>query len=82
MSGDVIIAEIEKNARDVLRVTLGQYRGYDIVGCRVWAQGDDGPVPTRAGFAIQPNKLDALIEALQMARAEGVAIGWLPDVPA
>jgi hypothetical protein len=83
MSDNVVIAELPKNARETLRVTVGEFKGHRLIGLRVWAPGDGGPIPTKQGFAIAPEKLDALIEALIRARRTAIARGWLSaDAPA
>jgi hypothetical protein len=65
---DTIIAEIEKNSREVIRVTLGDFNGRPIAGARVWFRADDsGWRPSKAGIAFKVELLPAVAEA--MARA-------------
>lgn len=70
-SGDVVVAEIEKNEAETIRVALTTFKGK--VGCdiRVYAvyrsTGQLGP--TKAGLRVRPDLLEPLIEALTKARA-------------
>lgn len=62
------IAEIPKNRREVIRVTRFTFKGYQLVGLRVWAKRDDGAaIPTQKGLAFRVDMLDAVIEALVRA---------------
>jgi hypothetical protein len=36
-----LIAEIEKNSREQLRITLGEFKGHRLVDLRVWFRADD-----------------------------------------
>lgn len=36
---DLVVAEIRKNSREVLRVTLDEYNGRPIASLRVWLPG-------------------------------------------
>jgi len=65
-----IVAEFDKNSGEKLRVSLGSYRGHDLVNLRVWFRGEDDQWhPTRKGVAISTELLPDLIDALEKARA-------------
>jgi len=68
---DQTIATIEKNAREVIRVSRGQFNGHDLVSVRIWVPGggkDGADIPTKSGLAFRVALLDDLIAALQRAR--------------
>ncbi len=63
-----IVAEIPKNAREVIRVSLDEYRGYDLISVRVWANDPDrGAIPIKSGFAMRVDRLSDLVEAVKEA---------------
>jgi len=73
---DTLIAVIPKNAREELRLTLGEYRGYPLAQLRVWFKGDDGAVrPSKSGVAFRVSLLrditEAFHQALEHARRDG-----------
>jgi hypothetical protein len=84
MSNDIVhpIAEIEKNSREVLKVSLQTFNGHKLVAARIWARGESGEVPTKKGLNIKVDQgkpfLDALTRALEKARD----LGWLEGGPA
>ena len=69
MSGaaDVIVAELDKNTREKLRVSIGSYRGHQLCHIRVWCPNKTGTelIPTKAGISIRQAILPDLIGALQ-----------------
>jgi hypothetical protein len=74
---DRIIATITKNAREQVRITLGQFNGRDILNLRVWFQSDGGEWrPSNKGIACKvellPQLAAALTEAERQARAGGL----------
>ena len=74
-AGDVIIAEIDKNTREKLRVSVGAYRGHQLCHIRVWCPNKTGIelIPTKAGISIRQAILPDLIAALQkVVSAEAV----------
>jgi len=76
MSGgsDRHVATIPKNSREELRVSLTEFKGYNLASLRVWFQAEDGSMrPGKAGLVIRVERLPDLIAALQ--RAEEVFNG-------
>lgn len=65
--GDVVIAEIAKNAREVVRVYLSTFKGYRRIGLRIFVGKGDAAVPTRQGFAVTVAHARELIAALEDA---------------
>jgi hypothetical protein len=74
-----IIVEIPKNAREIIRVTLGEYSGHQVAGARVWFQAEDGSWrPGKSGIAFRVALLPAVAEGLEKAIAEARRRGSLP----
>jgi Transcriptional Coactivator p15 (PC4) len=68
---ELVIASIEKNSREVLRVTLDDFKGHRLVNLR----GDYRP--GKHGLALRVDKLEGLIAALIDAQAQANQVGWL-----
>jgi hypothetical protein len=50
---DEVIAQFEKNATEVVRVTLTEYRGHKLFDMRVYYSDDEGQYrPTRKGVSL------------------------------
>lgn len=75
------IATISKNKLEEIRVGLDEYKGYDLVSIRVWADPYAGSerVPTKRDISIGVRLLPGLIEALQQAEARARKAGLLQD---
>ncbi len=74
---DTLIAEITKNSRESIRVTLGTFNNRPIAGARVWFKAADGNWrPGKGGIAFKvellPAIADAFAGAVAAARASGV----------
>lgn len=74
---DIDIASIDKNSREILRVALGTFKDHKLCQIRVWARGDNRPIPTKSGFGIRLDLIRPLREALERAEREAQAMGWL-----
>jgi hypothetical protein len=62
------IAEIEKNAKERIRVSIEEYKGHKFVDCRVYFEDEGGEWrPTKKGIALNDKCIDPVIEALQKA---------------
>lgn len=75
---DETIATIDKNAIEELRISLGAYKGHDLVNVRIWANYDSADFekrPTKKGFALRVAQLPELIAALQKAEKASRAAG-------
>lgn len=73
MSNDQkVIAELRKNRREVVRVTIGEFKGSKLLGLRVWYQPADGGElrPGRDGLALKLEHLSWLQQALAGAQEE------------
>jgi hypothetical protein len=76
----ILIGEFEANARDTARVSLENYKGYDLLCVGRWYVGRDGELkPGRGGFKVQVRHLPVLKELIDLAHAKAIEVGLLPD---
>lgn len=65
-----LLAEVEKNDREVIRVQRTRFRGVDLVDCRVWTvplvPGAESK-PTKKGLTLRPETWTELAAALRQA---------------
>jgi hypothetical protein len=67
-----ILAMLDKNRREKLRIALDNYQGVDLIDIRVAVQITETSgvwSPTKKGVSFQPHMLPDVIEALQRALA-------------
>ncbi len=65
----MVLAEIKKNEKERIRISVETYRGSQFVDCRVYWEDQEGEWrPSRKGIALSPDTIDLVIEALQKAR--------------
>jgi hypothetical protein len=69
---DRVVFEFEKNAKERVRATLGEFKGREVASLRVWYDADENdangqPVyrPSKKGITIARKNLPALLEAVQ-----------------
>jgi hypothetical protein len=80
MSGPVIIAELEKNRRERVRVALDQWQGHNLIDIRVTAQFTEAVDvwgPTKKGLSMNVALLPALRAALVEAEARAKEMGLI-----
>jgi hypothetical protein len=72
MSDNTIIARIPKNTRDEVIVSLGEYRGHNLIDIRVFADinGLGAQVATKKGISLHVTMVPAIIKALMDALGE------------
>lgn len=75
---NVPIATIVLHSKQDIRITLSQWRSYNLAHLRVCTDATGRPerVPTKAGFGLQVAKLRELFDALRAALVEAWARGW------
>ena len=73
------VATIGKNAREEVRVVLDVFKGAQLVDVRAFASFTAANVkmPTKKGLSIRAEILPELIDALEKARVEAIAKGWI-----
>lgn len=63
-----LIAELQKNSRERLRITMDQYKGHEYIGIRIWFVVEDGQYqPSRSGVTLKPSLISQLVQALELA---------------
>ena len=68
---NMLIAEIEKNMKERIRISIEEYRGTRFVDCRVYFESEEGTwLPTKKGIALNGYCMDDVIKALQKAGKE------------
>jgi hypothetical protein len=75
-----LIATIEKNKLEEIRVGLSDFNGHDLLNIRIWAEPRNGGaerIPTKAGICCNVRLLPELIEALRHAEAAARKAGLL-----
>lgn len=73
-----IIADLEKNGRERVRVSLDTYAGHDLIDIRVAVQLSEGTglwAPTKKGISLRIAQLPALRVALAEAESQARAAG-------
>ena len=76
--GKIIIAEWQKNSREVLRVKLDEFKGQPVICCRAWYQGEDGNMkPGRGGLTVSICHLPAILIAMSDAYKIALDTGLL-----
>ncbi len=62
------IVDIQKNARESIRVSISEFKGYQLVDMRVFVEADDDEAkPTKKGLCVRVELIPQLIEALSLA---------------
>jgi hypothetical protein len=80
MSVPHVVAELRKNARETLRVTLDIWQEHNLIDMRLFiasAVDDRSLMPTKKGLTVAVTLLPALREALAEAEATARLRGWL-----
>ena len=75
----IILAEWDRNAREVVRVALDCYNGRPTINARVWYRADDGLQPSKSGITLTIKHLPALAEALAKAERHARELGLIEE---
>lgn len=60
---------IEKNSAEEIRITLNEFQGKQLVSVRTyWRKSEDEIIPTKKGVSLPVDKLDELIDGLEVLR--------------
>ena len=66
-----LIAELDKNQKEKIRISIEEYRRSRFVDCRVYWEDQEGQWrPSKKGIALNGGCLNEVINALQKARLE------------
>lgn len=67
----MLIAEIDKNMKERIRVSMEEYRGSRFIDLRVYWENDQGEwLPSKKGIALNKDCIERVINALQKASKE------------
>ncbi len=77
MSDEILIHRMPKNAREHIRVSLGEFKGAKHVSVRLWYADGDEEKPTAKGVNFKLDQFDELVDAVTKARAEALRLGWI-----
>jgi len=65
----MLIAEIQKNSTERIRVIITEYKGHKLIDCRVYYEDDQGEWrPSKKGIALNSECIKNVIGALQKAQ--------------
>jgi hypothetical protein len=60
-----LIADIEKNSREIIRVEVTEFKGRELINLRIWYSDFDGSFkPTQKGVALDINQYHILKDAI------------------
>lgn len=78
------VCEIPKNSREIIQLSLGEFKGHKFVDMRVWTidPGENGstpkdPAPTKKGLAVSPALWTQFKAALDQVEVAMIQEGWL-----
>ncbi len=79
MADDQIeVGAFPKNNREDVRVTFSKFKGYDLLGVRVWYRNDKDELrPSKSGVTIRVDLLPELLSLMQQARDMAIEKGFL-----
>ena len=58
------MVEIQKNSREVIRVSASEYEGHNFIDLRIWYDDDGEMKPTKKGISFNPSKAEEVIEGI------------------
>lgn len=76
----IVISEWRRNADEIIRVSLNQFNGRDVIDVRSWWKHQDGLWrPSRSGITLAVQHLTKLSEAMQDALTRARALGLVRE---
>lgn len=61
-----IIADIEKNSREIIRIEVSDFKGKELINLRIWFQDFDGGYkPTQKGITLDISHYGKLKDAIE-----------------
>jgi hypothetical protein len=74
----IVVAEWDRNSREVVRVALDHYNGRHTINARVWYHDDDDALrPSKTGITLAVKHLPALADAMAKALAAARDLGLI-----
>jgi hypothetical protein len=78
MTEQRLIAAIRRNAREEIRVTLGEWNSAPVFSIRAWFKAEDGTMrPSKNGLTLRAALLPELARALANAECQAWASGLI-----
>jgi hypothetical protein len=78
MTNEFVIAEWQKNSREILRVRLDIFKGEPVICCRAWYRDASGILqPGRGGLTVSTRHLPAILIAMSDALKAAYDKGYL-----
>jgi hypothetical protein len=66
----MLIAEVEKNTKEHIRISIEEFKGHKFIDCRVYYEDSLGKWrPTRKGISLNADIIDEVIETLRKGSA-------------
>lgn len=81
MADDQIeVGGFAKNDHEDVRVTFSKYKGYDLLGVRVWYRNSEDELrPSKSGVTVRVDLLPDLLALLQQAKDVAIDKGLLDE---
>lgn len=68
---DSVIHEFEKNSTEVIRMTISEFKGRELINFRVFYEDEDGEYkPTKKGISFSTELAEDFFEAVDKLKAE------------
>jgi len=77
----LVVAEWDRNSREVVRVALDQFNGHHTINARIWYREGIEIKPGKGGLTLGLKHLPALADAMAKALAKARELGLLDDTP-
>lgn len=77
----LIVAEWDRNSREVVRVALDQFNGHHTINARIWYRDGGGLKPGKGGLTLGLKHLPALAGAMAKALVQAHELGLLDHTP-
>ena len=58
------MVEIQKNSREVIRISPSEYEGHQFIDLRIWYDDNGEMKPTKKGISFNPSKAEEVIEGI------------------
>ena len=59
-----IVKEIQKNKREIIRISDGEYEGHQFIDLRIWYDDNEEYKPTKKGISFNPFLAKEVIEGI------------------
>ena len=63
--------EIQKNSREVIRISDSEYEGHKFIDLRIWYSDNGEYKPTKKGISFHPSKIGQVVDGILKIAEEG-----------